>query len=82
MPIFEFEYTNAEGQTKRVEKLMKASDRPETIQVPEGDEVYTATFVISGQARMKSKWDSYEPSDLPPINHPPLEGARALAPSK
>lgn len=75
MPLYEFAYVNAEGQTKRVEKLMKASERPDTIQVTEGDEVYTAPYVISGHARMVTNWDSYEPSDLPPVNHPPLEGA-------
>lgn len=73
MALYEFEYTNIEGQTKRVERRFKMSERPDTIQVQEGDEIYTAKFVISAHARMSRNWDSYEPSDLPPVNHPMLE---------
>jgi hypothetical protein len=71
MPRYEYEYTNAEGTTKRVEQIHPISEYPREITVQEGDEIYRATLVISLTAKMASNWTVRDTaSDLPPENAP------------
>jgi hypothetical protein len=71
MPLIEFEFINAAGQRERTERLFKMSDPiPDTINL--GGRVATRVQ-ISRTARMATQWDSYEPSDLPPVNAPLIE---------
>jgi hypothetical protein len=72
MPIYEYQYTTATGHTRRVEKLFPMGAAPKAITVEEGDEQYDAVRVFSLTAKMATNWDSYEPSDLPPVDSPTL----------
>jgi hypothetical protein len=65
MAIYEYQYTNVTGQSRRIEKWFRIGEAPDAITVDEGDEQYRAVRVLSLTAKMASNWDSYEPSDLP-----------------
>lgn len=69
-PIYTFEYATEDGATKRVEKTYPMSSIPPEIRVLDSDgQTYTAKFVMSLTADMKSAW-SYDKntSDLPPVD--------------
>lgn len=74
MPNYEFEYTHESGEKVRIERFFRMRDCPETITVEENGVTYIARKVISLNADMSGNWNKwYEPSDLPPVNHPPIE---------
>lgn len=70
MPIIEFKYTTKDGTVKKVEEIYRMNDvPPDAINVRDEDGTeYIAVRVMSLTAGKHSSWDSYEPSDLPPIN--------------
>lgn len=66
MPTYEFAYTK-DRQRHVVERRFSITDCPKFITLEDGTR---ADLMISLNARMSHNWDSYEPSDLPPVNHP------------
>jgi hypothetical protein len=73
MPTYTYEYETPDGP-RRVERRFKMSEYPQEIEVEETDgTAYTAHLIMSLISR--GDWGRYEiaTSDLPPIDHPPID---------
>jgi hypothetical protein len=71
MPVYEYVYTTKAKIEKSAEQRHPISSAPSIIDVQDADgDWYRAKRIISRTANMKLNWDSYSPSDLPPINYP------------
>jgi hypothetical protein len=74
MPTYTYEYEDKHGEKHCFERRFSMSCYPQTIEYRDvDDEIYEAHLVISPTARMSINWNSYEPSDLPPTDHPVIE---------
>lgn len=74
MPFYNYRYTREDGTIVNLEKMMKMSERTDTLEVV--DEVdgktYVAEFCISVTAKMDHNWGyARRNADLPPINYRP-----------
>lgn len=82
MPIYEYQYTRADGRVVQVTKHnvpMSEYDKPITVTDIDDGQEYQAERIPSLTADMSYSWtDDVRNSDLPPVDATPEDVAKAM----